>query len=103
MLNSCHGCLDRLTHWIFAFDLDANLNFRVRMISAYLANALASRIKIKIEPSFTHCIRAALAGLKCLLSRACAAMHTDCRIVTARDYGHEVISKIRIGYAADHF
>jgi len=59
----CHGCSDRLRSWTFA--LVANANFRIRMISVYLANARATRIKIKIEPSFTQWVRAMLG---CLLS-----------------------------------
>jgi len=56
--------LSRLTGWTFAFYLVANANFRVRMISVYLANTQATQIKIKIEPSFTQCIRATLAWPK---------------------------------------
>jgi len=37
------------------------LDFRFCMISAYLTNAHAIQIKIKIEPSFTQCVRATLA------------------------------------------
>jgi len=39
----------------------SNTKFRVRTISAYLANARTTRIKIKIEPSFNQRVRAALA------------------------------------------
>jgi len=56
-LTRCHGCLDRLTRWTFAFNLAACANFRVRMISVYMAYARATRIKIKIEPSFTQPMR----------------------------------------------
>jgi len=41
--------------------LVANANIRVRPISVYLANAWATRIKIKIEPSSPQCVRATLA------------------------------------------
>ena len=58
MVTRCHGCSDRLTLWTFAFHLVANANFRVCTISLYLANAWITQIKLKIEPSFTQCIRA---------------------------------------------
>jgi len=61
MLASCRGCSDRLMRWNFAFYLVAEVNLRVRVTSVYLANALATRMKIQIERSFTHCIRAMLA------------------------------------------
>ena len=51
MFTHCHSFSDRLKRWAFAFYLVANVNFCVRMISAYLANAWATRSKIKIEPS----------------------------------------------------
>jgi len=51
MLTRCHSCSDRLTRWTFAFYLVPNTNFRVDMISVYLANARAVQIKMKIEPS----------------------------------------------------
>jgi len=37
------------------------MNFRVCMISVYLANAQATRIKVNIEPSLTQRVRATLA------------------------------------------
>ena len=40
--------------WTFTFDLVANADFRAHMISVYFANAWTTRIKIKIEPSFTQ-------------------------------------------------
>jgi len=54
VLTCCHDCLDRLMRWTFPFYLVANANLRVRMISVLLANALATRTKIKIEPSSTQ-------------------------------------------------
>jgi len=38
--------------------------FRVCTISVYLPSALATRFKLKIEPSFTQCIKAMLACSK---------------------------------------
>jgi len=64
MLTRCHNFSDRLTRWTFAFYVVANANFRVRMISAYLAYTRTTRINIKIEPSFTQCVRAMLACTK---------------------------------------
>jgi len=65
-LTSCHSCSDRLTRWTFAFYLVANVDFCIRKISVYLANALATWNKITIEPSFTQHIRATLAYPKML-------------------------------------
>jgi len=48
----------------FRFFLVANANFRVHIIPVYLANAQATRINVKIEPSFTQRVRATLAFLK---------------------------------------
>jgi len=53
-MTRCNGCSDWRKRWIFTFYLVANANFSVRMISVYLANARATRIKIKIEPSFAQ-------------------------------------------------
>jgi len=61
MLIRCHSCSDRLTRWTFVAYLIASARFHVLMISAYLANAQATRIKIKMEPSFTQCVRPMLA------------------------------------------
>ena len=60
-MTHCQGCLDRIMHWTFGFYLLAYANFRICMISVYLANARTTRIKIKIEPSFTQRFRAMLA------------------------------------------
>ena len=51
-LTRCHGRSDRLTRWTLTFYSVVRSNFRVHIISAYLGNARATRLKIKIEPSF---------------------------------------------------
>jgi len=61
MLSSCHGCSDRLTCWTFAFNLVANANLCVCMISVYLTNVRATGIKIEMKPCFTQCVGAMLA------------------------------------------
>ena len=48
----------------FAFYVVANATFCIRTISAYLANTRATRIQIKVEPSFTQRIRVLLASQK---------------------------------------
>jgi len=58
VLTHCPGSSDRLMRWTFVFYLVANAKFRVSMISVYLAKVQPPQIKIKIEPSFTQCVRA---------------------------------------------
>jgi len=60
MLTHCHGC----SHWTFVFYLVANADFHIRMILVYLVYALATRIEIKIELSFTQRVGATLARPK---------------------------------------
>ena len=63
-LDSLSRLFGQTNRQTFAFHLVANANFCGRMISAYSADALATRIKIKIEPSRTERVRAALVCLK---------------------------------------
>ena len=57
-LTRCHGCSNKLNYRTFAFYLA--VNFRTHMISVYLANARITRIKIKMESSFTQRVVATL-------------------------------------------
>ena len=57
------------TRWTFAFALVANANFRVSMISAYLANAWVIQIKIKVEPSLSQRITVMLACWKTMMTK----------------------------------
>ena len=64
MLIHCHGGSDRRTGWTFTYYLVAIANVHIPMISIYLANTQANRIKIKIEPLLTQCVGATLACQK---------------------------------------
>jgi len=82
-LTHCHGSLGQ-TNALGFHSLVVNANLRVRMIPVYLDNPRATRIKIKIEPSFIQCSRATLACPKTFDHRglenrliACARMTGD--------------------------